>query len=604
MSRPPSMATPNVKHPLWKRKSYLRWTQVVARVIKPGKYGVSKVEQPKTEAEVVAEVVKRKQIKNISDLPRDIAEAIFQQTASTPSWIWFKFEQTDGTALIPTRSRTPVSLERPSSEDSDGDGDGEHSRAESLHGIPVPRWGLQLRAVVITSKTAEYTNEEINASKMFRNSESLREGLTASGAQQHLYKVAQETVEALSKPRSALGPPAQALMAAAEMAQMEADLENFDKPWEIEIGNRIVTPKVRRQVDWFFLDGYIMAWKHAEYNVEKMPRCRSIREVRVCVLRLEDFYQGWILGPGRESEQRARRRQLLREIGIVDMLDKTKNRHYTINMAALLGRLTDKYSVLEECRILVGDVPDNVKPSDLEELEVKSGLHDELIIDVDPPISEKDMRMMWEVKQLMDNFVLKHREWCYTYLATPVLGEEVKTFQTHSMEFSKWLSTQTGRLWLRDTKGGQDWLQTIHGHEWLAWTSYGMFFLNTDQGIEWLNSEAAITFLESDYAHQWAQYGQRSPLNDPNGPIEVAYRVWYDTPRGHEWFNAHYPDRKPRDVDIYSPSWTDSPPHPQTMIAPWKPNKELPFNMFVHVPLTWCFMRMRGGYDPKGKGKA
>jgi hypothetical protein len=212
----------------------------------------------------------------------------------------------------------------------------------------------------------------------------------------------------------------------------KVDTEDYDKPFWIEIDRQIVTPKVRRRVDWLYLEDIIMAkMYHYSNKARHFPQCQSICEVHNVFLRLQDFYYG----PCREFGVRPPAPEYGNAYGarepdnIFAINRHISQRHlcpgddgyevhsYMAGMCRVLGRIVKKASQAEKLMILVGRVPDDVKPDDLEELNAHwNNNKTVIIVDTDPPVSEEEERMMRWTKLELDDLDRRDFDWCVDFM--------------------------------------------------------------------------------------------------------------------------------------------------------------------------------------------
>ncbi|KAI3323814.1 hypothetical protein HD806DRAFT_543985 [Xylariaceae sp. AK1471] len=537
------------------------------------------------------------------DFPYEIQLSILKEVVRTPSWIWYRFDHVYG---------DDEEDERPFS-DTDSDSDSTRSSLLDFTRRPTPLTLYtepEKRRVVITDKTLPFTNEELNACPQFRMSRELRTGLSASGEPYKLHEIALRTADDLENTTTQWGPLAEPLLDEAIKVLNEVDMKFYDPPFSIEIQKLIKTPKVRRQYDWFFLDGYITSKLFYTLDeTKRFPDCKVIREAETVVLRLQDLYDGlcwafgtWELIPGTD-EYGYREPDDIFAINRDEVPDDVGHRgrrpdSYQRKMKRVLGYLADEGSRLEELIILVGDVPDNVQPRNLENLQVRwNNDSTAVIVDANPPVSERDRKMMRWIMLEFQTLYSRDYGWCFHYM-DDWRGNVWRHMAVQPTQFSVWLDTGKGREWLR-TQAGLDWLATEPAQIWLAWNYFGRCFLDSDQGVEWLNSKQAVDFLRSEYAKHWAQHGKRQ---SKGGPAKAQLRKWYQTSGGGDWYLENCPDGIPPESTLKAPP-KKQPINPDPSVKR-EPLYWLPWNMWDVFPRKFRFMRYRSGSDDKGKGKA
>ncbi|KAI8634358.1 hypothetical protein F5Y19DRAFT_209297 [Xylariaceae sp. FL1651] len=524
----------------------------------------------------------------------ELREAILGIVASTPSWIWFKFEGTDM-----TENRNPLTLRRKvphrwgnsTSEGEDWDGPSSP---------PNLTENLQ-RAVIIHNCTAEFTNRETQASRKTSESPALRKGLSTSRYTEWMRWFTNMNMEVLDRIPGPQGPSERKVEALIKEIVATQNLPEGDKSFRMEIGRLLRSPPVRRQVDWFFLDGYLQAWtRSAMCSVPFMPWCSDLRSIRVCVLRLVDVYQGIrYIFQNFEGQEESQENLLYELDDVNDILvtpgsDFGRQKRFLKSLAKLFLHLFHETSDLEELKVLVDEVPGEPSPSQFEEVQAnwcngQRGTFSGYSITTNPDTqTTEDKRMMALVKRVLDNLVEIHEPFCFNFLQKTQAQPWLLGRDSDENVFSKWLMSRLGRKWLT-TGDGLAWLQTYQGRWWLSQTRYGNNWLEREEGLRWLQSENSELFRKSKFALAWARWKMDDPKYNTNyksdGPGKVPTKAWYATTEGGEWFRNNCKDGGP-------PGKPDlgEPPHSIDLPAP-RPNATRVFEM--SSPIRWSFIQKK-----------
>ncbi|KAL7623731.1 hypothetical protein AAE478_005284 [Parahypoxylon ruwenzoriense] len=264
-----------------------------------------------------------------------------------------------------------------------------------------------------------------------------------------------------------------------------------DLPFIVRLKGKLKTPRVKREIDWFFLGGFLKA----------KPNIGNLYEIRNCVLGLTDIH---------------------------DSLERAP----AIDVPGLGNLLMSPDSHVEELIILVGDFDKDVQPSQMEDI-LSFSVDDfpgpeyprydaNRWITEESRVTERENRKIVSVTnnmiQHLQNVYKKRRHWLGHTLEAHVW----KKYVVHDTDnpFSKWLSTPEGHRWLRSK--GLEYLSTEASWWWLA-SELGYPFLETEQGLDWLRSSAGENFLLSPQARLWANTGTEHR------------RAWYETAQGRDW---------------------------------------------------------------------
>ncbi|KAI1120533.1 hypothetical protein F5Y10DRAFT_289611 [Nemania abortiva] len=426
-------------------------------------------------------------------------------------------------------------------------------------------------------------NEEINTSKAFRTSNVLRKDLTTNREQPNPDNADKATPKPVIEPLS-------------EQYTEYASNNDSGMPHE-HPDSQSVDPKISHKDDWLLLEGYVVTWVcHARGDLSRFPLYQPISDVRTCVLRLLDIVRGirWLLrnpnaGPNAQPAGCFEIGSFPRRLPEED----TRRAIFSYQMNHVLGQLIDPRSQCESLKILVGEVPDDVKPGDLEEFTFP-------MKDSDPILGSWNQIQGYYIGPQLEVWRSIHDEWVDDVLGSDD-GLPVRNFSRLAQEFCYWLSTPRGRQWLRNTRAGQAWLQTEHGWQWLVWSEYGLDFLESDKGIQWLSSKQAATFLKSEYAKHWAQLG-KAPAEE-GGPDKARSRAWYSTRYGVKWYYKNCPGGIAPKSTLEEPQWKSQPAEER----PTKYEFHTDFDddprlgrlsdLFTHIPENISLVRYRGGYD-------
>ncbi|KAI3323813.1 hypothetical protein HD806DRAFT_543984 [Xylariaceae sp. AK1471] len=540
------------------------------------------------------------QYNHLCSLPEDIREKIFQAVAGIPSWIWFRFE------LVPPKQRfffeqlkdmpclvseDPAEVTAPRTSSYSGS---KVVQSESSLGEHITYEGALPDDifVVITNETPLSTNEEINTCKIFQASKELRKGLSISGEQPNLNAIALQVVDSMNGRPYARGPKAQRFLkdALRITEEMQSDImAYFDPPFKIDIQGLICTPKVRTRVDWCFLDGYITAFNRYSRITTKpiFPEIVNVIKFSTIVLRLQDMYDGLCERFGRPRPGEDPEDIMWPSLPPDDILgidrvphpDRIIGKPWITQIVKLFGHLAEVTAKVAECKILVGDVPKDVQPSNLEELKVSwNDDKSSVIVDADPPVSEEDKRMMHWVKLELDSFNPANLlEWGFFMMNLDETPLYTRIEEWPAQYFHTLLKQESVRPWL-NTTSGHDWLKTHPAWDWLVWTDSGWEFLESEWGVEWLNSAGASEFLNSEQARHWAN----------------PEKKWCGTNAGKSWYKENCPHGVPPKSKLEEPVFKNLDPKAS---VPW------PLDILSSPFISWCFIRYCGNSVDKGKGK-
>ncbi|KAJ8130761.1 hypothetical protein O1611_g2866 [Lasiodiplodia mahajangana] len=353
-------------------------------------------------------------------------------------------------------------------------------------------------------------------------------------------------------------------------------------------GIQFAEPKIRNDHDWLILEGYVVTWvAHARGDLSRFPLYQPISDVRTCVLRLLDLARGikWVT-----CKQTGFGSDLAIEIpqhGVQQAIY-----HYQMNH--ILGQLVSYDSKCENLKILVGKVPEDVKPSDLEELGSTLPAN---------AVSLVDGLNMKIVRLVLEDWRQLHHKWVYGFLESDE-GLQIRNFSRFPKEFCHWLGTSTGKRWLHKTSEGRIWLRTEHGLQWLVWSDNGLNYLESAEGVKWLSSSWADPFLASKYAKHWAQLG-KTPTGE-GGPDTAQSKAWYSTAAGHEWYCENCPHGMAPKSMLQEPQWksraAEEKPTKYEFGAHFEldPRPDRLSDLFIHIPEKISFVRYRGGYKLRG----
>ncbi|KAJ8113035.1 hypothetical protein ONZ43_g5249 [Nemania bipapillata] len=291
----------------------------------------------------------------LSGIPVELQEEVFKQLAKIPSLIWAEYKR-----------------------------EVDHQGDE----IIVLNW----------KNTLPFTNEEVNTCKYFQGSKALRKDIIQGGEPFNPEKIFSD--------------------------RQRADLERtrrrskWARPYSI---STIGEPKIRGEHDWIFLDGYILNWvKIAQGETSKLPEFKSFGFGQTFVLRLHDLYDGisQMLSmndkTGGFNQRPAEEPDELRRT--TSQRYNTRKGVYTYQMNHILGKIVEPNQRGRTLKILVGEVPDDVRPCDLEEIIVPSdpetfGINHHAD-KIEPPDDEKRMRCL---AAELDAWMGLHLAWVYSF---------------------------------------------------------------------------------------------------------------------------------------------------------------------------------------------
>ncbi|KAI0142296.1 hypothetical protein F4776DRAFT_676234 [Hypoxylon sp. NC0597] len=283
-----------------------------------------------------------------------------------------------------------------------------------------------------------------------------------------------------------------------------------DPPFRIKLKHRTITPRVRREIDWFFFDGFVdmrpVSWV--------WPMCYSLYQIRKCVFKLDHLYE--MIGQRSWSDPPP----------------------YFI---------WPNQSRIEELIIIVGEFRKEVQPSQMKQVRAfwvddLSEEIDRLKIDYGQDVSESDNYMMGCITEFWSSAVLAKRAQRYGWLDTPS-GRQWLAYQIHdeNNKISKWLASPEGYRWLHSH--GSRFLASESGRWWLV-SDFGHPWLESDLGTEWLDTKAGKEFLKSPQALVWANIGTYEPSEFTPLGTQVR-KSWFKTPAGREWQFSHCPNGNP-----------------------------------------------------------
>ncbi|OTA91733.1 hypothetical protein M434DRAFT_388357 [Hypoxylon sp. CO27-5] len=285
---------------------------------------------------------------------------------------------------------------------------------------------------------------------------------------------------------------------------------NTDPPFRIKMKHRTITPRVRREVDWFFFDGFVdmrpQSWV--------WPMCYSLYQIRNCVFTLDHLYE-MTHGHSRGDPPPY-------------FIWPTRSR-------------------IEELIIIVGEFRKEVPPSHMKQVRAfwvdeLSEEIDMLEIDYGRDVSDSDNYMMGYITEQWSRAWLTKRTKRYKWFDTSS-GKRWLAYPIHDENntISKWLASPEGYRWL--DSHGSEFLVSESGRWWLV-SDFGYPWLESERGTEWLGTEAGKEFLESPQALVWVNIGTYKP--SPLTPLGTQVRKsWFETPEGREWEFSHCPNGNP-----------------------------------------------------------
>ncbi|KAI1826863.1 hypothetical protein F4861DRAFT_18887 [Xylaria intraflava] len=303
---------------------------------------------------------------------------------------------------------------------------------------------------------------------------------------------------------------------------------------EVEGGERSLS--VRPAVDWFYLENYLDRFARI-FTYKQSRFLRHLSRVATVVLRLEDTYKSMceVLNPYNVTPKEPWR------------VDRHDVGEYVRKMATIFGTIVEESPPLEECLILVGDLPIGIQPSEMQAISVEwteprpepYSVETRREIVTYPEVSPADRAMIRFVYEELEHFRDVQRERRNNWLRSSA-GQASLSHFVHDREswHSYWLACPEGSLW-RETAEGQAWLRTPSGHWWLA-SLYGSPWLETRKGLEWLDSEEGVRFLELPAARVWAGTGGNNK-NDSERR-RLPNKKWFNTPKGRLWIAHNCPD--------------------------------------------------------------
>ncbi|KAI1418027.1 hypothetical protein F5Y13DRAFT_199135 [Hypoxylon sp. FL1857] len=282
-----------------------------------------------------------------------------------------------------------------------------------------------------------------------------------------------------------------------------------EHPFHVCLKHKVVTPRVRRLIDWFFFDG-IMSMK-PRIRVARM--CWDFCHIRTCVLTLDHLYE----------------------------------------MISLSWRdpapwfIWPHQSIIEELVIIVGEFRKEVLPLNMKQIRAfwvddLTNQIDRLKIDYGQDISNSDNYMMGCVTEALTSAILRKRTNRNAWLGSSA-GRQRLAYKVHdeSNRISKWLACAEGNKWLESF--GCKFLASESGRWWLA-SDLGYPWLETERGMQWLDTEAGRRFLDSPQALLWANTDTYQPSYLT--PLGTQVRKnWFKTPAGGEWKFSHCPNGNP-----------------------------------------------------------
>ncbi|KAI0843538.1 hypothetical protein F5Y06DRAFT_302681 [Hypoxylon sp. FL0890] len=288
-----------------------------------------------------------------------------------------------------------------------------------------------------------------------------------------------------------------------------------DPPYPIVLKHKIRTPRVRREVDWFFFDSILD--KRGRRRV--WPICHHFDFIHIthCVFRLDHVYEMIYCEPLRENP--------------------------------FPYFIWSRMSHIEELVILVGEFRKEVPPSNMKHIrafwveELREEIN-KLKIDYGQDVSDSDNYMMGYITEFWASAFLTKRRQRNEWLDSDD-GKRWLAYEVHDEDnrISTWLACPEGYKWL--DSHGSEFLASESGRWWLA-SDLGYPWLETEKGTQWLGSEGGREFLDSPQALLWANTSTYEPSQlTPLG--RQVRKNWFKTPAGREWEFSHCPDGNPPD---------------------------------------------------------
>ncbi|KAI0025190.1 hypothetical protein F4780DRAFT_417336 [Xylariomycetidae sp. FL0641] len=478
----------------------------------------------------------------VHNLPPELKEKIYTLVGMEASLITFSFE------FI---SRYPPG----------GFPDGDDFEIPSIPSTP-PRRKAGERFVEIKAQNLDKFNQELNVDSTFRHSGGLStilgENVTYSGVEEEILGAVAPAITQLK------ATPGQRTSTEKETLEgLQKLLDQFSthkplEPFRIEVGDKILTPPVKPEVDWFYLPGFVQAYTDAcDLEIKEFPQCESLKRVRCCVLQLEDIFRGLCRLRNRFRKGDERHEPLAQPV-YTPRFDVHQSKECFLDAFAYLGDFDSRW---EELHILVGNPTESFQPSQVSEVKAtwKEGYDwrsrprgNPPIIDTVPPVKDAFVIMMQYVKSECERWIDGYAQQCFDALETascrPLLLDASFYRYPNLVPFRRWLSGPVGKRW-RDTPGGKRWqLESHAGWAWMA-SAYGWKWLDSEEGVAWLNSGKSHPeeFLKSDYARRWA----RNAMNDWD--TTVADRVWYKGEKGRQWKENNCPGGEAPPIMEYRP---------------------------------------------------
>ncbi|KAI1084772.1 hypothetical protein F5B20DRAFT_591797 [Whalleya microplaca] len=473
---------------------------------------------------------------------------------------------------------------------------------------------LKFEVTVLTSINLEKANQEIYVNWEWYDCPKLWKGLSATRSQDDAAKDA-SYAQQLFKERGQmansglLDGPIKEIIDLTDSIKKASRIEWADSPFHILLHKKPRTPRVRREVDWFFLDGFFTAVSRDYFHDWTHMECISpIKDVFMCAFRVDDLYDA-LCRTFSPYDRFQEQEQLL------EPHEKPEDNKLFSVMAALFNVLRIRDSCIQELIFIVGDFREGIQPCHMDTIVVDwaeeddSNEHKLCRIVLNPILPRREENMIKIVQQYLEWYKVQHYNFQCAWLDDDEGRQWLLVDYDHNEDKgdprSQWITTPAGTRWLEEK--GMWWLTTEPGRWWLG-SEFGSPWLDTGKGMEWLETNDGESFLESHQHQNWLNFNGSEKLK-PGDKIE---KRWFSTRQGQEWKNKNYPDGQPP-RGVYQAN-------PLIHGAEARHRRQVPNNFLDKPPPKWRFVKCpnsgstesqgsREGKqqlepsDPKGKGK-